>query len=84
MQRAAIRQDAAGIDRIAAGKREGDLRRLMPRLVGDLASFAVIVGTNHLSDTLLELLAEIHEYEARRGETFTEKVAKRCLEAAQS
>jgi hypothetical protein len=84
VQHASIRGGAAGLERIRQGKREGDLRRLMPRLVGELASFAVIVGTEKLSDTLASLLPAIHQLEAERGVHFEEKVARRRLEGAQS
>lgn len=84
VQRASIRGNAAGIDRIRDGKRAGSLRRLMPRLVGDLTSFAVIVGAEKLSDTLSMLVPAIHNDEAERHYRFAEKIADRRLEAAQS
>jgi hypothetical protein len=56
----------------------------MPRLVGELASFAVIVGTERLSDTLLELVPAIHDLEATRGFRFHDKVADKRREAALS
>jgi len=84
VQRASIRGTSCAAERVAAGKREGSLRRLMPRLVGELASFAVIVGTERLSDTLLELIPAIHDLEATRGFKFHEKVAERRRQAAHS
>lgn len=84
VQRASIRGGAASIERVREGRREGSLRRLMPRLVGELVSFAVIVGTEQLSATLLELVPAIHELEQTRGVRFHEKVAARRREEAHS
>lgn len=77
VQHASIRNGAAGAERIAAGQSRGDLRLLMPRLVGELASFAAIVGTEHLSDTMVPFVPAVHEHLARHSITFEEKVAER-------
>jgi hypothetical protein len=84
VQRASIRHGAAGLERIAEGIKLGSLRQLMPRLVGDLAAFAVLVGTERLAETVVHLLPAIHDLEARRGVTFAEKVAERRSRTASS
>jgi hypothetical protein len=85
VQHARIRDDAAGLERVTEGRRTGALRQLMPRLVGEMASFAVIVGTYRLSDTLLALIGAVHDHEQERQLTFEDKVReRRAAEATRS
>ncbi len=49
----------------------------MPRLVGELASFAAIVGTERLSDTVTQLVPAVCHHLASRSVSFEDKVAER-------
>ncbi len=84
VQRASIRQNEIGLERTTEGKRVGDLRRQMPRLVGELTSFGAVVGTDTLPDTVIRLAREVRRYEVRSGVTFQARVRKKRAEAGRA
>lgn len=81
IQTASLRQAELGLARIKVRKGAADLGRLVPFLVGYLVSFAALVGTKGVKDTLSALPLHIVSYEQRTGVTFAQRVIKRRREA---
>ena len=81
IQRASLRGDAIGIDRVRAGQKRGDLRKLTPALVGYLARAAQIMGTSDLTSTLAAVRYIVANDEERRGVSFEDRVAALVEEA---
>lgn len=81
IQHARLRQAELGLARIKARKGAVDLERLIPFLVGYLVSFAALVGTTGVKDTLAALPHHIRSYEERTGFTFVDRVVKRVRSA---
>jgi hypothetical protein len=77
VQRASLRAEAVGMDRVRAGLRRGDLRRLTPALVGYLASVGAVLGMGDLDSTLAAVRYLVQDDERRRGVAFTERIAER-------
>jgi len=83
IQRASMAKGAYGLDRMAAGRRRGELRTLAPGLVGYLASFAALVGTTEIPDTCEELAGFLRRYgewsELRFADRVEDKRRRRAL-----
>lgn len=77
VQRASLRSDAIGLERVRAGRRQGELRKLLPQLVGYLASTGAIIGTPDLPSTLGAVRSLVAADEIRRGVDFCARVAER-------
>ena len=77
IQHPTMRSDAIGLDRMAAGRRRGSLRKLMPGLNGYLASFAAHVGTDDIADTLAVLPPHLRDYQVLSRRSFSERVAEK-------
>lgn len=77
VQSASLRSDAIGAERVRAGVRQGELRTLLPSLVGYTASVGAIVGTAEVDSTLGALRMLIHQDERRREVRFSDRVAER-------
>lgn len=77
VQNAALRQAELGLARVKAKKGAAKLACVIPQLVGFLVSFAALIGTTTLKDTLSALPLHIASYEQRTGRTFAERVAER-------
>lgn len=60
-----------------AGAASGELRRMLPQLVGYLAGAAVPLGTNDLDDTFDALRPHIEAYGRQRSIPFNERVAEK-------
>ena len=75
IQHATLRGEAIGLERIRAGKGAGSLRLITPALVGYLARFASIIGTDDLDSTLGALRWVVRTDEGRRGIQFSERIA---------
>lgn len=82
VQRAALRGEAVGFDRVRAGRRRGELRKLTPALIGYLARAASLAGTDDLPSTLGAVRHLVHRDEARRGLMFEDRVANLVAEDA--
>lgn len=82
IQRAALRGDAFGVDRVRALKRRGQLRVIMPTVVGYLARVGALVGTDDLGTTLGAVRSLVADDEVRRGQLFADRIAGRVAEEA--
>jgi hypothetical protein len=80
IQRATLRQDAVGLDRMHAGRMRGSLRKLLPGLTGYVAKFASLVGTESISETCAALPAYLRDYEMVSGIAFEERVRRKTQE----
>jgi hypothetical protein len=77
LQAASLASGAAGIERIRAGKRKGDLRTTMPQLVGYLARVAAILELPDLPSTLAAVRTLAADDEIRRGISFEQRISER-------
>jgi hypothetical protein len=68
------------LERITAGRASGSLRKLFPALTGYLASFAAVVGTEEIGETLGVLDYHLRADEQHRRIRFRERVARRRAE----
>lgn len=75
VQRASLVEDAAGIERVRAGRRRGELRRVTPAFVGYLARVAALTGAEDLQSALGSARYLVRLDEDRRGVPFAERVA---------
>lgn len=79
---ASLATDAIGLERIRSARRQGELRKLLPQLVGYTASVAAIIGTNDAASTLGAVRSLIADDERRRGMAFEDRVAERAAARA--
>ena len=82
IQQARLRGDAAGLERVRALRRTGDLRKIMPTLVGYSARVGALVGTDDLDTTMAAIRQLIATDERRRGVMFADRLAERAAEEA--
>lgn len=82
VQQVTLRSDAIGSDRVRAGRRQGELRTLIPHLVGYLASAGAIIGTPDLASTLGAVRSLIADDEIRRQRSFPSRIAERVAQRA--
>jgi hypothetical protein len=82
IQRASLRSDAIGVERTRALRRKGELRKLIPTLVGYSARVGALVGTDDIDTTLAAVGELFRDDEIRRGVPFTERIAERAAEEA--
>lgn len=82
IQRASLRNVAVGADRVRALRRKGELRRLIPQLVGYSARVGALVGTEDIDTTLAAINVLMRDDEVRRGVPFVERVAEKAAEEA--
>lgn len=75
VQRYSLSGNSLPAERMRAGAASGELRRMLPQLVGYLAGSAVPLGTTSLDDTLDALRPHIEAYGQRRSMSFDERVA---------
>lgn len=80
VQRATLRGQAVGFDRVRALRRKGQLRKLMPTLVGYAAGVGALLGTEDLHSTMAAVGHLITEDEVRRGVMFPDRIAARAAE----
>ena len=73
-------QRQVDISRMRSRARAGSLRTLFPGLCGYLASFAAIVGTTDIDDTVDALAGQLRNDEIARRTAFAERVSRRLLE----
>ncbi|HEX2574935.1 MAG TPA: hypothetical protein VHK88_01215 [Aquihabitans sp.] len=77
VQSVSLRSDAVGLDRVRSGRRQGELRRMVPATVGYLATIGAIVGTPDARSTLAAMAQLISDDEHRRKVPFDDRVAER-------
>lgn len=75
VQRSSLAGNSLPAERMRAGAASGELRRMLPQLVGYLAGAAVPLGTNDLDATFEALRPHIEAYGQRRSMSFDERVA---------
>lgn len=80
IQRASIRGDAAGLQRMYDGKRAGALRTLMPLLNGCMVSFASLVGADTIDEARYLLAGYLRDYEVLTSRSFSSRVADKRRE----
>lgn len=80
IQHAKLRGDAAGIDRIRANRRKGEIRRLLPALVGYLSRIAALSGAEDLPSALGATRYLVAVDERRRGVAFEDRIALHAAE----
>jgi hypothetical protein len=78
VQGASLAADAIGLERVRSGRRQGELRKLLPHLVGYLASTGAIIGTDDLPSTLGAVRSLVASDEIRRGVDFSDRIAERA------
>lgn len=81
VQRASLRGNAIGLDRVAAGSSAGSLRQLLPQLRGYLASTGALIGAESLDDTLHGVARIIRRDEDESGVSFASRLAAKRLGA---
>lgn len=77
VQGASLRSGALGVDRLRAGRQQGELRTILPQLVGYLATVGAIMGTRDLPSTLGAVRVLVAGDERRRKLLFESRVAER-------
>jgi len=77
VQRCSLSGNALPADRMRAGAASGELRRMLPQLVGYLASAALPLGTTDLDSTLAALRPHVEAYGQRRSLSFDDRVAEK-------
>lgn len=82
IQGASLRSDVIGADRIRALRHKGELRKIIPTLVGYAARVGALVGTEDTDSTLAAVGRLIADDEIRRGVPFANCIAERASEEA--
>jgi hypothetical protein len=77
VQKSTLVGNSLPAERMRSGKNDGTLRRLLPQLIGYLASAAVPLGTHNLDDTLDALYPHVAAYGRHHQFTFEERVAEK-------
>jgi len=78
IQRASLVSGAHGIERMRSLQRRATLQGLAPSLNGYLASFAAVVGTTGIEDTVAALPLLLRQYGSHSGTSFEERVLKKA------
>jgi len=78
VQRAYIASDSHGLERMLAGRRRATLQGIAPSLVGYLASYAALVGTEDVEDTCETIPSLLHRYAGSSGREFADRVAEKA------
>lgn len=77
IQRASFDANPIGLERTAAGRRAGSLRKLLPGLNGYVACAGALLGTDDIDDTVRAIVPLLREYETLSGRRFRDRVAER-------
>ena len=75
--------ETIGVDRIRTAERAGSLRKVLPGLNGYLTSFAAIIGTDDIDDTIEAAGPYLRDYETISRVRFSERVNLRRAEHAE-
>ena len=82
VQRATLAHRSVGVERLRDVHHATSLRRLLPGLTGYLASYAAIVGTDDIDDTVAAVGHHLHDYEIASRTPFAERVERRRAQQA--
>jgi len=82
IQQSSLRSGAIGVDRVRALRRKGELRKILPTLVGYTARAGALVGTTDIDTTLAALGQLFRADETRRGVPFADRIIERAAEEA--
>jgi hypothetical protein len=77
IRRCRLAGSALPMERIRAGRAEGELRRLMPGLNGYVAGFASWTGHDTIADACAALPAFLAAYEQQSGRAFGDRVEEK-------
>lgn len=80
VQRATLRHQAVGIDRLRNAHRADSVDKLLPGLTGYLASLGALVGTEDIDDTVGFVGHHLTDYEIASHTSFAERVERRRVE----
>jgi len=80
VQRASLRGGAEGIERMYAGRRRGQLRRLLPQLNGRVVAFAALVDARSIDEACERLPGFLRDYEVVSRRSFADRVAEKVEE----
>ncbi|MCW2753746.1 MAG: hypothetical protein JWQ32_1157 [Marmoricola sp.] len=80
VQRATLRGDAVGLDRVYAGEHDGSMRRLLPALRGYLASAGAHLGASTLDETLHRVERLLTVDEQQTGMPFVARLLQKRFE----
>jgi len=80
IQRASIREDAAGLERVYRGKTAGSLRRMLPQLNGWVVSYAALIGSADIEETCSKLAKTLKNYAFQSERSFKNRVTTRQRE----
>jgi hypothetical protein len=78
VQRASLRSDAHGVERMYQGRRRGELRKLMPVLNGCMAGLAALVGASGIDAACQALGPLLRDYEVRSRRGFVERTDEKA------
>ena len=78
VQRARIANGAHGIERMVAARHRATLQGLAPSLVGYLASYAALVGTEDVEDTCETIPSLLRRYAGWSGREFADRIAEKA------
>lgn len=79
VQKATLRGDALGLERVYAGEVAGSIRRLLPALRGYLSSAGALVGARSLEETLHRVSRLIAADADRSGVSFASRIAAKRI-----
>lgn len=80
VQQARLVQRTVGAERIKSRLRCTSLRSIMPGLTGYAVTYAALVGTTGIDDTMASLGRRLHLDELVRGEPLSQRIHRRRLE----
>ena len=78
VQRCQVGQDAYGLERLIRQRELATLEGLAPGLMGYVSSFAAVLGTRDIEDTLEVLPAFLRNYGESTDTSFADRVAKKA------
>jgi hypothetical protein len=82
LQRASLRCGAIGAERARALRRKGQLRLIVPQLVGYAARVGALLATDDLDTTMAAIRRLVQDDEIRRGTLFADRIAEKAAEEA--
>ncbi len=80
VQRAQLRHELLGVERLRLTKRSTSIEKLLPGLTGYLASLGALAGTRGIDDTLAAVGHHLHTYEIVSHTAFADRLARRRSE----
>jgi hypothetical protein len=81
IQRACVRGDVPGLERVREAKRAQSLRNIMPGLMGYTSSFGALVGAENLDDALSVLPGHLKDYGLMTRRSFEDRMQEKRMSA---